>query len=92
MTPELHGWYRSGVTDPGYRKSAIPARRIAWQTERTRRSARPFERHGLLPIGNGNGPYQLTPAYKANVMAVDSRLAAVAGARLAVILNQAFPE
>lgn len=44
------------------------------------------------PIGNGNGPYQLTPAYKANVIAVDSLLAAVAGARLAVILNQAFPE
>jgi hypothetical protein len=43
------------------------------------------------PIGAGNGPYRLTAAYKVKVAAVADQLAATAGARLASILNQAFP-
>jgi hypothetical protein len=42
------------------------------------------------PIGPGNGPYQLTTAYKATAGSTAEKQVALAGARLAKILNSAF--
>jgi S1/P1 Nuclease len=41
------------------------------------------------PIGNGAGPYRLTPAYRAQVRQVAAQRIALAGWRLAVLLNRA---
>jgi len=43
------------------------------------------------PIGDGDGPYRLTEAYKAKAGKACRDLAALAGARLAHFLNAAFP-
>jgi hypothetical protein len=41
----------------------------------------------MPPIGDGNGPYKLTPAYKSDAKRVAQQRAALAGARLANLLN-----
>jgi hypothetical protein len=42
------------------------------------------------PIGNGTGPYRLTPAYRARARQVAAQRIALAGRRLAVLLNRAL--
>jgi hypothetical protein len=42
------------------------------------------------PIGNGTGPYRLTPGYRAQVRQVAAQRIALAGRRLAVLLNRAL--
>lgn len=42
------------------------------------------------PIGEGVGPYQLTPAYEAGARKTARDRAALAGRRLAVMLNRAL--
>lgn len=42
------------------------------------------------PIGSGTGPYRLTPAYRARVRQVAAQRVALAGRRLAALLNRAL--
>ena len=44
----------------------------------------------VAPIGDGDGPFAITPAYQAMAYALGQERIALAGARLANLLNQAF--
>jgi hypothetical protein len=44
----------------------------------------------VAPVGDGDGPYVITPAYQAAAYALGQERIALAGARLANLLNQAL--
>jgi hypothetical protein len=76
--------YAAGLPAPNPRRAAIASSR-RWLTE----SKRLAERYVYAPpIGDGPGPYRLDAAYRRQARRVARRQIALAGARLALVLNR----